>query len=455
MAKQLIRSFSRRDFLKMAGVVSAAGIAAACTPAPTAAPAAEPTKAPEATKVPEPTKAPPVEQVVIRYGRHDPVDGDTQNVKEFMDLNPNIKVEQEVIGDFLNKVYALSAAGSLPDVLRSWEAMVLDLGRVGQVIDLQQMVAADSAFKPDDFYANWWDYPVVGGKRVGIPDSVAPHATFYNVGLFESSGVEVPDPKNFTWDDFTNKAKAISKPDKQIWGSEAIPVGWTYFTLKQVWQNGGDFYSSDYKECIIDQKEAVEAIQYWADLQLDGNYMPTPSQLAGVGGENAAAQLLSAGHIGMQRMGVWITNDLMASKIKFNIAPEPKKVRMDTITHGAFNAIPATTKDKDSAWKWLNFHCSTKGIYNYSLVGKFPGTRKSTNAIDPHPWVVKTDFEVNWDIVPQCLDYGHVLPGVPNEGEVLKVIGDALTAVYTGTAKAKDILPQIAPKATKLLQQTS
>ena len=103
---------SRRDFLKLAGAASLASFLAACggAPAPTAPPAATQVPAVPAT---EPTKAaaPAAGAVTIRFGRHDPVDGDLENVKTFEAMYPNIKVQQEQIADFAVKVPALVAAG--------------------------------------------------------------------------------------------------------------------------------------------------------------------------------------------------------------------------------------------------------------------------------------------------------------------------------------------------------
>ena len=161
---------------------------------------------------------------------------------------------------------------------------------------------------------------------------------------------------------------------------------------------------------------------------------------------------MSAGKLGMQRMGCWITGGLVEAGIKFNIVPEPSKARRDTITHGAFNAISTSSEHKDEAWQWINANCSTEGIYNYCSLAKFPGARRSTNAMEPKPWVAEVDWDVNWDTIPQSLEYGHVLPGPCQEGEVLKVIGDALQAIYAGDAKAADLFPEISPKVTELLQ---
>lgn len=430
------RQLSRRTFLRASmGVMGMVTLAACVAPQSGAAPVGV-------------AQAP----TTIRFGRHDPGGGVDATIKAFEEANPTIKVAMEQIQPFDQKIPALAAAGSLPDVVRSWEAMCIQMGHDKQFIDLQSYVDAQADLHPEDFYESAWMYPVVEGKRFAIPDVAAPHVTFYNVDLFEKKGVEPPKLDKFTWSDFEEKARAISDPDNKIWGSETIPVGWHYYTWKQVRQNGGDFFTADYKTCVLDKTEAIEGVQYWADLLLDGHVMPSPSQITGMGGEGAAAQLMSAGKIGMQRMGSWIINDLMTAKIKFNMVPEPSKVRPETILHGGLNAISTTSTHKDEAWKWIAYNTGTQGLYNYCVAGKFAAVRRSTNKMEPHSWVTQVDFDVNWDVIPQTLEYGHILPGPLNEGEALKVIGDALQKIYAGEVKAKDIFPEIAPKVTQIIQ---
>ncbi len=430
------RTLSRRTFLSLTGVAAAGALAACVLP--------ETADSGDMGAMAEP--------VTIRYGRHDPASGVTTTLDAFHEEHPMITVEVEQIGEFHAKIPALAAAGNLPDVVRSWEAMALDLGRNNQFIDLQAHVDAQTDFDPDDFYPNWWNYPVVDGKRYGISDAAATHMTFYNRDLFDENGVDYPDPANFTWADYESMARAISDPDNRIWGSETIPVGWHMWSVKLTWQHGGSYYSDDYLSCTIGDAPATEALQYWADLLLDGNVMPSPSQIIGIGGSGAAAELLGAGKIGMQRMGTWITGGLVAAPFKFNIAPEPMSTQQSTISHGAFNAIASSSDHKDAAWTWINANCSTQGIYNYCSEANFPGTRRSTNEIDPKPWVApEVEYEVDWHTIPESLEYARILPGPANEGESLKLIGDALDLIYKGEAQAADILPEVAEKVTKVI----
>ncbi|MEM7132326.1 MAG: sugar ABC transporter substrate-binding protein [Chloroflexota bacterium] len=430
---------SRRAFLRFSGAAAGIGLLAAC--APVAAPTGDSSGG----------SAGMAEPVTIRYGRHDPAAGVQTTLDGFHEAQSNIMVEVEQIGEFHAKIPALAAAGTLPDVVRSWEAMALDMGRNNQFIDIQPFVDAQDDFDPEDFYENWWNYPVLDGARYGIPDAAAPHVTFYNADLFDAAGVEYPSPDGFTWTEFEGMARGISDPDNQVWGSETIPVGWHMFSVKQVWQNGGSFYSDDFLSCTIDEPAAIEAIQYWADLLLDGNIMPSPSQIVGIGGAGAAAELLAAGQLGMQRMGSWITGTLVEAGFRFNVVPEPHSTQQDTITHGAFNAISTSSEHKDAAWTWINANCSTDGIYNYASEANFPGTRRSSNAIEPFPWVAEVDFDVDWDVIPNALEYGHILPGPANEGEALKFIGDALENIYAGDGTAAELFPEVATRVTEVI----
>src|SRR5262245_34987085 len=109
------RSISRRTFIRLAGATAAGAVLAACSPSAT--PTSAPTSAPAATQAPaantEPAKASPAAAAVtIRFGRHDPVDGDVPTVKTFQEKYPNITVQQEQIADFATKVPALVAAGT-------------------------------------------------------------------------------------------------------------------------------------------------------------------------------------------------------------------------------------------------------------------------------------------------------------------------------------------------------
>src|SRR5262249_31044600 len=141
-----VNRLSRREFLILGRTVVGVSLLAACAPVQ-----------PGATTSGGNAAAPANEPVTIRYGRHDPGDGAQVTIKDFEAANPNIKVEMEQIMDFPTKIPALAAAGTLPDVVRSWEAMLFEMVRGGQFIDLKPFIEAQTDFHPEDFFEAHWN----------------------------------------------------------------------------------------------------------------------------------------------------------------------------------------------------------------------------------------------------------------------------------------------------------
>ena len=124
------QTISRREFLRLAGMTAAGAALAACVPVTT------------------PPKAP----VEVIYAFHDPADFRKEAVELFSQQFPDIKIVlQQIPDEFPTKIFTMAAAGTLTDVVRVWEPMVLDFGRAGQVIDLQPYIDAQPDFNAEDF----------------------------------------------------------------------------------------------------------------------------------------------------------------------------------------------------------------------------------------------------------------------------------------------------------------
>jgi multiple sugar transport system substrate-binding protein len=383
------------------------------------------------------------QKVKITYTSHEPVALRQEALKVFQERYPNITVDlQQIPGDFPPAIMTMVAAGTLPDVVRVWEPMVLEFGRAGQLIDLQPMIDAELAFDSGDFLESFYNFPVVNGKRFGIADGWNGHLCFYNKDMFDEGGVAYPT-EDWAWDDYVSIARKLSKPDQQQWGSDSLYVGWLHWNYKLIWQNGGQVYNEDYSECLLDSPEAAEGIQYWADLLREAEIMPTPAQAEGLG------DLFQTGRVAMQRMGSWVIAALVEGDFAWNLVPEPKQKERRTLIHTAFNVIPTTTKETDAAWKWLNFLVGPEGMFLYVKANATPSARRSVN--EERPWA-REGVDADWDLVGQAGEYGILVPAPPNTGVVEKIQADALQRIYLQEEKAVAVFREIAPKVTEALR---
>lgn len=429
---------SRREFLQSSLVVLGGTVLAACAPQATEAPAEAPT--PEA-----PTEPPPPETVAITAMYHGT--SEARRIDQLAAFNeefPNIEVTiEEVPEDFPTKIFTLAAAGSLPDVVRVWEPHVLEFGRAGQLNDLQPFIDSQPEFNAEDFYESFYDFPRINGQRFGIADDWNGHMAYYNRDLFDAAGVDYPSV-DWTWDDLVSNARQISKPDQGIWGT-GMYFGWLHWNYKQIWQNGGQIYNPDYTECLLDSAEAIEAMQFWADLAHEGEIMPGPA------GEEPHV-IFEAGNSAMLRNGSWELAALDAVDFNWDLLPEPQNNERRTLLHTAFHTIPTTTQNADAAWKYLNFVVSPEGILINVKAAALIGARRSVN--EEQPWA-REGVDAEWDLVPQAGEYGIIVPAPPNVGEVEQLQADAFQAIYLGEMTAEEALKEVAPKVTEVLRRES
>jgi len=416
---------SRREFLQSTLILMGGSVLAAC-----AAPSAGPV-------------APPTGEVEITYAFHDPAAFRTLAVQTFNETFPNITVNlEEIAEEFPTKLFTMAAANTLPDVIRVWEPHVLEFGRAGQIMDLQPFIDAQSDFNPEDFLESFYNFPVIQGQRFGLADGWNGHMAYYNKDLFDAAGVAYPSG-DWTWDDLIGLSRQIAQPGEGIYGT-GVYFGWLHWNYKQIWQNGGQVYNADYTQCLLDSAEAIEAMQFWADLGAEGVIMPGPA------GEEPHV-IFEAGNSATLRNGTWELAALAEVDFAWDILPEPMNTARATLLHTAFNVIPKTTEETGAAWAWLNFIVGPTGQFLYVRENVTAGTRKSVNA--RNPWV-REGMEADWDLIPQAGDYGIVVPAPPNVGEVEKLQADAFQAIYLGEMTAEQALTEVAPKVTEALQQS-
>ena len=162
--------------------------------------------------------------VEVLYGIHDDPKARQETLDAFNQANTGkVHVTIQMIQDFPTKIPTMAAAGTLPDVVRMWEAMVRDMALgLEQVIPLDDKIKAQTDFNPDDFFKVFWDYPVVDGKRYGIADVGAPHFNFYNRDLFASRAFRCKPDAAWTWTT-TSPTRRRSANQLRIWGSDTIP----------------------------------------------------------------------------------------------------------------------------------------------------------------------------------------------------------------------------------------
>ncbi|NIY71272.1 extracellular solute-binding protein [Marivivens donghaensis] len=104
------------------------------------------------------------------------------------------------------------------------------------------------------------------GEVWGLPRAFSTKALYWNKGLFEEAGLDMPDGPQ-TWEDVVTAAKAITEnTDAAGIGLPAADFDNTMHEwLNWLYSNGGEVINAD-GEIVFDSPEVVETLQLYGDL---------------------------------------------------------------------------------------------------------------------------------------------------------------------------------------------
>jgi multiple sugar transport system substrate-binding protein len=335
-----MRVVSRREFLRLGGIVGGGILLAACRPtalqptAETQPTAAQPTEA-------QPTEAPTSEGVAERepvtiefwspMGSEEHKKYVPMMVEEYQSMYPWVTVEYELTGgppgggDFIEGLLAHVASGNPPDCAMMWTPAT-------------QYAVRGVLFRIDDFMANAkYAYPgafydaVMGscgwqGGTYALPAAAADTGMFISIPKFEEKGIS-PKREDFpkTWDELKELSGRFTVWEGDLLKTAGhVPWASSYYWPAWVASNGGKFYdqvANSYD--VLDSENNVEWLTYlvnWLDEEYRGDIEKVnQSGSWGYTGDNSSFNL---GNAAMADDGAWMTT-LGHIPFPFEVAPYP------------------------------------------------------------------------------------------------------------------------------------
>ncbi|GIW01595.1 sugar ABC transporter substrate-binding protein [Roseiflexus sp.] len=396
------RGLSRREILQIGarfGLSSAAvaAVLAACGQAPQqsgtgAAPTTPPATEPTPTSLydleegnsgwPTNAIADPSERVEISVAHAwDAVFFERQKQFDtlFMQRHPNIvvKAENTPFGEYRQKYVAQAAGNALPDIMYCQFSWAQEFIKNGLFRPLDDYIAKEKDFNLQDFTPQSLVSYQRDGKLWGIPYDEGPANLYYNKDIFDAAGIPYPDE---TWDLEKLKEVALKltqgEGPNKIFGLGELPSLGDSLVAPPYLMPFGAQYLREPKEdeCLINQPEAVAALEWWQELR-DKGAVPSPADL-----QNVAWPAFQFGKIAMTMQGSWATPPIRAgAKFNWDIAMWPKGPKAHvTFSAGSAYMITRDSKNPDAAWIYLNEYLSTAGqSYMWGITGRGSPARLS------------------------------------------------------------------------------
>lgn len=361
----------------------------------------------------------------------------------FMAEHPDIRVEimSEPWGDYFTKMQTLWASGDasqIPDVL--FLTPIIGYAASGVLENLDPYIEA-AGYDLNDFWPALLEYASYEGSVYGFPRDISIEALYYNKDIFDEAGLAYPD-ETWTWDDLLAAATALTVRDgNQITRHGLAMEGGKY----QLWvgQNRGSIFDDtrNPSRCTLAEPEAVEAIQFFADMMNSGVAM-RPANLSQAGGD---AGVFASGQAAMIIQNASRVSGFNEAGLNYDVAvvPIPAGGQRSGSAAGAAWTMSAAADNKDAAWTFLSWLQSTDGGQRlYTASGEIFPALQST---------ARSDAFLNPDAAPanrmafliegENAKVGRV--GLFQEWGELNgsIITPSLEQIWVGDAQPADVLP--------------
>ena len=366
-----------------------------------------------------------------------------QVIPAFEKANPDITVEAQAIPypDFRQKILTSLAGGTAPDVARIdiiWSPEFAKLGALEKLDGKPGFSALKGAVFPGPLSTNAYN-----GSYYGLPLDTNTQIMLYNADLLKAAGVGAPKTMNEV-QGYLNKLQKKQGGKVTQWGlAFSGPSNWVL--LPWIWSNGGQVLDPSMTRATgyLNGPKTVAAINMLLAWSKAGLIAPT---MAG-GGLGTWDGMGTLKYAGIQD-GPWAYPALKAQYPKLNVehALFPSGSGGSVSVVGGENIVMfGGSKNKDAAWKFMQFMLSMPTQITMASTGQIPvlSAAEQNPAIKNHPY---------YGLYFQQLRTAKARPPVPVYARIEDTMQGALQDIFAGKRGTQAALDDAAKKVDALLK---
>ncbi|NMB43813.1 MAG: sugar ABC transporter substrate-binding protein [Clostridiales bacterium] len=307
-------------------------------------------------------------------------------------INVNVIPETE----YSSKLNQMVATGDDSiDIYIVWENDISNFAQAKGIDPLDDYLSGSSIDSNDfiDAVANLTDGL---GATYGLPWCAATEILYYNQDMFDEAGLEYPN-NDWAYNDFLVAAEKLTKLNADgttdIYGFDLpnLQTWWAGIGIK-----GDQIYDPATGKLVIGDG-AVSFIKDCADMAEKG-VMPVPS--------SDTSDNFGSGKAAMSWQGSWMIGSY-ADGLDFNwdIATIPTAAKKYNTLHTGFYTINSNSKNKEAAWKVIEFLMGEEGQRINSQASGNPSAL--VTIANKGEWKVEAAKTVeNWDAMIDSLESG-------------------------------------------------
>ncbi len=286
-------------------------------------------------------------------------------VKSFQADNPDYRIDLRYVpddGDYRRRLAADFSASTPADVFLLNYRRIAPFAAEGAMAPIGPYLAQSSVIKEADFFQPAIDAFRFQGELWCLAQNVSSLVMYYNRTLFDAAGLDYPSAA-WSWDDFVAAARALTVDTNGdgVTDQYGVSIDPNFYRLAPfIWQNGGELVDDmeNPTRLAIDSPEAQEAFQWFVDLQVKEKVAPDAAAEAARDGESRFLD----GTVGMYFNSRRSTPTMRTIEaFDWDVAPLPAGQQPASVLHVDGYCLAAQTKNKEAAWKFIEYANSPTG----------------------------------------------------------------------------------------------
>ena len=346
---------------------------------------------------------------------------------EFMKANPDITINVRTVQfeDMVNDLARAVATGSGPDITYIDNPEVALFASRNLLLDLTPYIEKSSVIKVDDIFPGPLASVSYNGGIYGIPRGANTIALYYNADMYREAGLD-PDNPPQTWDQLYEAAKALTNPEKNVYGiafSAVATEEGTFQFLPWLQMTGGDYDN-------VATEGGARALNVWKKL-LDER-LASPDTL--IRGQFDSTGTFNTGNAAMSISGPWELPRMSAeAKFDYRAAllpiPEEGATRASALGEGD-NVILANSDNPEEAFKFVEFlYAQMPRVWNE--FGYLPAS--NVEVAEPNNAAI-------YSVFAESMKYARNRGPHPEWPRISQAIQQAIQSTLTGQSDAETAL---------------
>lgn len=367
-----------------------------------------------------------------------------EQVKAFNEEYPdiNVKLELTPFDQYWTKLDAAASGGELPDVFWMNGPNFIKYASNDVIEPLDKYISDDDfdlSPYPDallDLYNN-------DGKQYAFPRDFDTNGLWYNKEMFDDAGLDYPDD-DWEWEDLVEASKKLTDPSKDIYGIAAHINSGQSSHWNIIFANDGYVLSDDKKESGFDDPNTVDALEKYYDLIDKYEVSPTQAQME----TTEPVSMFESGKVAMIYLASYYVPEFRENEYTnehADVTSLPKLKQKSNVIHGLGNVVASNSKNKDAAWKFVQFLGSEEAGMIQSengLLSAYEGTQDN--------WIEATP-EFNLQVFLDAEDYAEPYPVSKDTAKWHTIMQDDLAKAWSGQLSVEEVSKKIAEQMEDVL----